>query len=229
VVAAAVAAALSQEVAWVEVRCAHLARQEQLLRPSAERAWPDGTVATCYSFIHALDQEVVYNRLPAAQHVYLHRRIGEGLEAGYGVRAGDIAAKLAMHFKRGRDARRAITYLRQAADNAIRRYANIEAINHLTNGLALLNTLPDTPERIQQELALQSARGASLMAVKGSAATEVEPTYGRAQELCEQVGDTPRLGLVLWGLLQFYMVRAELQMARKLGERLIDLAQRIHD
>ena len=45
-------------------RCARLARQGQLLRSSGERAWPDGTVAGCYSFIHTLYQEVVYQ--PAA-------------------------------------------------------------------------------------------------------------------------------------------------------------------
>jgi predicted ATPase len=162
--AAAEAAALSQEVAWVEGRCAHLARQGQLLRSSAERAWPDGTVATCYSFIHALYQEVVHDRLPAAQRVDLHRRIGEGLEAGYGVQAGDIAAELAMHFERGRDARRAINYLREAADTAVRRYANAEAAHHLSKGLALLQALPATAERTQQELALQCALGASLIA-----------------------------------------------------------------
>jgi predicted ATPase/DNA-binding winged helix-turn-helix (wHTH) protein len=227
--AAAVAAALSQEVAWVEGRCAHLARQGQLLRSSAERAWPDGTVATCYSFIHALYQEVVYDRLPVAQRVDLHRRIGEGLEAGYGVQAGDIAAELAMHFERGRDARRAVSYLRQAADTAVRRYANAEAAHHLAKGLALLQTLPATAERTQQELALQCALGASLMAVKGFAAPEVERAYGRAQALCEEVGDSPQLGLVLWGLLQFYMVRTDLQMAQKLGERLITLAQSLDD
>jgi predicted ATPase/DNA-binding winged helix-turn-helix (wHTH) protein len=227
--AAAVAAALAQEVAWVEVHCAHLARQGQLLRSSAERAWPDGTEATCYSFIHALYQEVVYNRLPAAQRIYLHRRIGAGLEAGYGVQAGDIAAELAMHFERGRDARRAVSYLRQAADTAVRRYANAEAAHHLSTGLALLQALPPTAERTQQELALQCALGASLMAVKGFAAPEVERAYGRAQALCEQVGESPQLGLVLWGLLQFYMVRTELQMAQKLGERLINLAQSLHD
>jgi predicted ATPase len=72
-------------------------------------------------------------------------------------------------------------------------------------------------------------RGLTDGGVKGFAAPEVERAYGRAQALCEQVGDSPQLGLVLWGLLQFYMVRTELQMARKLGERLIDLAQSLHD
>ena len=34
-------------------------------------------MAGYYSFIHALYQEVVYRRVPAAQRMYLHRRIGE--------------------------------------------------------------------------------------------------------------------------------------------------------
>ena len=33
-----------------------------------------GRAAGCYRFIHALYQEVVYQRLPAAQRVHLHRR-----------------------------------------------------------------------------------------------------------------------------------------------------------
>ena len=82
-------------------RAAYLTRRGQLLRASGEQVWPDGTVAGCYSFIHALYQEVVYQRVPAAQRVYLHRRIGARAEAGYGTQAGDIAAELAMHFERG--------------------------------------------------------------------------------------------------------------------------------
>jgi hypothetical protein len=67
------------------------------------------------------------------------------------------------------------------------------------------------------------------MAVKGFSAPEVEHAYARAHELCQQVGDTPQLCLVLWGLLQFSIVRADIQMALELGERLINLAQSIHD
>ena len=37
----------------------------------------------------------------------------------------------------------------------------MEAIGHLTKGLELLKTLPDTPERAQQELTLQIALGAA--------------------------------------------------------------------
>ena len=50
-----------------------------------------------------------------------------------------------------------------------------------------------------------------------------------AHKLCQQVGDTPQLCFALWGLLQFHIVRAEIQTALELGERLISLAQSIHD
>ncbi len=73
----------------------------------------------------------------------------------------------------------------------------------------MLKTLPDTPERTQQELTLQLALGAALMATKGYAAPEVEKVYTRARELCQQIGETPQLFPVLCGLWAFYSVRAE--------------------
>ena len=85
----------------------------------------------------------------------------------------------------------------------------------------MLKTLPDTPERAQQELGLQIALGPALMAIKGSAAPEVEHAYARARELCQQVGETPQLFPVLWGLWRFYIRRAEYQTARELGEQLL--------
>jgi predicted ATPase len=43
------------------------------------------------------------------------------------------------------------------------------------------------------------------------------------------VGETPQLFPVLYGLRSFYLVRAELQMAREVGEQLLTLAQRVQD
>ena len=67
------------------------------------------------------------------------------------------------------------------------------------------------------------------MATKGFAAPEVEQAYTRARELCQQVGETPQLFPVLCGLVAFYVVRAEFQTARELGEQLLSLAQRVQD
>ena len=103
----------------------------------------------------------------------LHRRIGAREETGYGAQASAHAAELAMHFERGRDWQRAVHYLQRAAENALRRYAYAEAIAHCTRGLEVLQSLPDTPERTRQELALQLALGQALFAIKGQGAPEV--------------------------------------------------------
>jgi predicted ATPase len=105
----------------------------------------------------------------------------------------------------------------------------VEAISHLTTALELLKTLPDTVERNQHELVLQTTLGPALMAIKGFGALEVEKTYARARELCQQVGEPPQLFQVLGGLWQFYLVQAEYQTARELGEQLLTLAQRVQD
>jgi predicted ATPase len=172
---------------------------------------------------------VLYDRIPAGRQQRLHRQIGEREEAAYGKRVREIAAELAMHFEQGREYRKAVQYLQKAGENAIRRSANQEAINLLTGGLELLKTLPDTPERTQQELVLQIASGLPLMLTKGPAAAEVGRAYARARELCQQSGETLQLFPVLRGLWGFYLTRAELQTARELGNQLLTLAQNVQD
>src|SRR6185295_4337509 len=99
-----------------------------------------------------------------------------------------------------------------------------EAISHLTAALELLMTLPETPKLVQQELTMQVALAPLLAVVKGFAAPEVGAAYTRARALCQQVGETPQLFSALWGMRSFYVMRAELQSARELAERLLSLA-----
>src|SRR5262249_14029103 len=120
-------------------------------------------------------------------------------------------------------------YWLRAGQRATERSAHLEAISHLSKGLEVLQTLPDTPERTRQELLIQTTLGPALMAVKGYAAREVEHAYARARELCQQVGDTPQFFLVLRGLWYVYLLRVELQTARELREQFLSLAQRAHD
>jgi predicted ATPase len=93
----------------------------------------------------------------------------------------------------------------------------------------LLGALPDSPERVQQELALQIMLGAALTATQGFGAAEVARPYERARELCAQLGDTVRLLPVLLGLGRFHQSRGELGIARDLGTRLLGIADTTHD
>jgi DNA-binding winged helix-turn-helix (wHTH) protein len=215
--AAAVAAGMETAVAQVEERCAVLARRGQLVQARGLEEWPDGTIAGRYGFLHALYQQVVYDRLPPGLRSQLHRRIGEREEAAYGVQASEHAAKLAMHFDHGRDYGRSAPYRRHAAENAIWRHAYHEAMGHLTRGLKVLKTLPASRENVQSVLELQTLLGMVLTVTKGFASPEAADAYARARELCQQVGDTPHLFPALWGMWVYALVRAELHTAHELG------------
>jgi predicted ATPase len=222
--AAAAVAAVAQAIEAVEACCDALARRGQFVQARGTADWPDGTVTASYGFRHALYRELVYDRVPASRRVRWHRQIGARLEAGYGARAPELAAELAEHFVRGRNAEQAVHYLQLAGAQAVQRSAHREALQHLTRGLELLAMLPETPARTQQELNLQLALGQALSATKGIAAPEVEQTYARARALCAQLGETPQLFPTLWGLCRFYRSRGALPTARELGEQLHQLA-----
>lgn len=112
--AATVAAGLA--AADVEERCETLTRRGQFLQSQGVEEWPDGTVAARYRFIHTLYQDVLYDRVTVGRRIRLHRKIGERMERGYGKRAKERAAELALHFEQGRDYQRAAQYLHYAAE-----------------------------------------------------------------------------------------------------------------
>ena len=104
-----------------------------------------------------------------------------------------------------------------------------EAIGHLTKGLGFLKALANSPESFQQELSLQMALGPALIATKGYAASEVEQTYSRARELCQQLEDPSVLFPALFGLWSYYITRAEYGPTRKLAEQIFTLARQHND
>jgi predicted ATPase len=182
-----------------------------------------------YTFKHALTQEVAYNSLLQERRKVLHERTAQAIETLFHSRLEDYYSDLAHHYSRSNHTEKAVEYLHLAGQQAVQRSAYTEAISHLTAALELLQTLPDTPERARQELVLQTTVGVPLTATKGYGAPEVETVYTRARELCRRVGETSLLFPVLPGLWNFYLVRAELQTARELGEQLLTLAQSVQD
>jgi predicted ATPase/class 3 adenylate cyclase len=179
-----------------------------------------------YIFKHALIQDAAYQSLLKSTRQQYHQRIAQVLEAQFPEVVEPEPEVVAYHYTEAGCPAQATPYWQRAGQQALQRSANLEAVQHLTQGLVLLQTLPDTPERAQQELALQVALGAALRATKGSAAPEVEQAYARAQALCQQVGDTPQRFPALQGLWLVAFNRGALSTARELGEQLLRLAQR---
>ena len=143
---------------------------------------------------------MAYHSLSQARQRALHERTAQAIEALAGERLAEHYGELAHHYSRSDNTQKAVAYLQRAGQQAADRSAYREAITHLMRGLELLPHLSDTPERIRQELDVHISLGQALTATKGHAAPEVEQAFTRARALCEQVGETSQLFLVLAGL-----------------------------
>jgi class 3 adenylate cyclase/predicted ATPase len=182
-----------------------------------------------YRFKHALIQDAAYQSLLKSTRQQYHQRIAQVLEGRFPEVAATQPELLAHHCTEAGLTEQAVCYWQRAGEHAIDRSAPLEAISHCTTGIALLTTLPETPARTQHALTLHLALGAALQMAKGLAAPEVERAYTQAYAWCQQVGETPQLVPVLFGLWQFYLVRSQLHTARELGDTLLRLAQRADD
>jgi predicted ATPase len=182
-----------------------------------------------YTFKHALIQDAAYESLLKSTRQQYHQQIAQVLEGQFPETVDHQPELLAHHCTEAGLIEQAVAYWYKAGQSAIQRSAHVEAISHITKGLELLQTLPETPDRVQREVDMLIAMGASLLAVKGYGAAEVRETYTSAQQLCQHLDDPHQLFSVLRGLWHYYHVRAEYQTAHALGERLLDIAQQAQD
>jgi class 3 adenylate cyclase/tetratricopeptide (TPR) repeat protein len=190
-----------------------------------------------YMFKHIITQEVAYNLMLFTQRVALHQRIGEWYEQNHAEDLANHYPTLAYHWSKVAETAdadpaviaKAIQYLFHAAEQAVGNYANPEATRHLQQALTLLNRLPASAERDQQELGMQAMLAYSLVTQRGYGDPEVEQAYRRANELSEKLPGSPRLGFILYGMFSFYASRAEYEEARQLADRLVEIGETFDD
>jgi tetratricopeptide (TPR) repeat protein len=229
--APSVAAALGRTTVEIEEHCDALARRQLFVRVLGAREWPDGTMASRYGFMHALHRTAVYQAVSPARRRELHQAIGEREEAGHGDRAADIAGPLAAQFEQAGDHRRAVRYLRQAAETAAQRHANAEAVGYAGHALDLAGRLP-ADERVDVRLGVLRQLGLARRAMGDVRASIDDFTrlasaareHGRADEEARALLD---LGGAL-GWIDRGRSLAVVEQALALAPRLRDPALRAH-
>ena len=159
----------------------------------------------------------------------MHERVAQSIETVLTDRLEDYYSELAHHYRHSGNTEKAIEYLQKAGQQAVQRSAYAEAIEQFSAAVELLPTLPETPERIQQELTLQIALGMPLILTKGYGVPEVARVYTRARKLYEQIGGSPPLLPVLFALWRFYFVRGAYQIAHELAEQFTPLVYGVQD
>ena len=200
----------------------HLVRADRIQRLN-------GKPLSSYRFRHILFQKYLYNSLDEVERVHLHEQLGTVLEELYSTQEEipAVALQLARHFKEAGILEKAIYYLQQAGENAVNLSAYHEGITHLNRGLELLQLLPDSSHRAQQELSLQLS---NIKARKYLGPTpEAREVIIRVRNLCQQLGEIEKLSRVLGELSTYHYVRAEYQSALEFASEALSLAQQAKD
>ncbi|PXW85723.1 tetratricopeptide repeat protein [Nitrosomonas sp. Nm84] len=178
-----------------------------------------------YHFKHALMQDAAYSMLAKKPRQALHARIAEALEGRFPEWANLEPELLAYHYEQAGLTGPAIDYWHRAARRDAERSANIEALHHFNQALALLKDLPQDLERNALELELLLARGVPMLSVKGYASDDVEHNYQRAKDLLQENSGSVQQFLAIRGLWAFYLVKGQLANARGLAENLYTLTR----
>ena len=119
-----------------------------------------------------------------------HQRAAEALETRFPQTVESRPELLAHHFTEAGLTQKAVGYWLQAGLRSKERSADVEAIGHLTKGLALLRDARGNSGARRHANCNSSPRWArAYIAVRGYAAPEVGPTLQRARELCERIGE----------------------------------------
>jgi predicted ATPase len=201
-----------------------LERQHRLIRAQG-RVRLGSLQLSLYRFMHNLFQQYVYGSLDEAERAYLHRDVGEVVEALFAGETGEVAAQLARHFEVAGIFNKAASYRREAAMRALGMSAHREAIVHAEEGIADLEALRAGPERDGLEMGLQIALGVASVGANGYSSPQVHASFNRARELALALDDPIHEIPALYGLCGAYFVAAEFHQSQELGHRLVALAQ----
>jgi class 3 adenylate cyclase/tetratricopeptide (TPR) repeat protein/ABC-type transport system involved in cytochrome c biogenesis ATPase subunit len=182
-----------------------------------------------YSFKHALVRDAAYESLLKSRRQQLHGQIARALEQSFAAIVASEPEIVAHHFTAAGLVEPAIDYWLKAVQQAARRSANAEALNHLARGLELLPNIDDPMLRNKSELLLQTSLGNSLRATKGWSIDSVRHAYTRALELCKESGFDEHTLPAVFGLWTWNFVRSALGEAQSLAERLVNIAENVDD
>ena len=182
-----------------------------------------------YSFKHALVRDAAYESLLKSRRARLHGQIARALEERFAEIVASQPEIVAHHFTEAGLDERAIDYWLKAGQQAVRRSANAEALNHLARGLELLPNIDDPILRNKSELLLQTSLGNSLRATKGWSIDSVKHAYTRALQLCKESGFDELTLPAVFGLWTWNFVHAALGEAQTLAEHLVNAVENVND
>jgi tetratricopeptide (TPR) repeat protein len=233
----------AQIVAWVEglgerdllrLLSQELDRRHRLVQERQEVKVGPQYLAR-FQFAHAVFQQYLYNELGAGERRVLHEQIANLLEELYEGHTQGIAVQLARHYTEAGEDGKAVEYLLQAGNAAVRLYAYAESRLHYGRALESLVRLPDTLENRRLRVDTLINRVASSWV-----AHDARENLGRLAEaerlvkglpgVGEKVGgDRVRLARVLYWMGRVHYRTVRQSDAILYYERVLPVAQELGD
>ncbi len=180
-----------------------------------------------YIFKHALVQDAAYATLLRGRRQELHERVARAIERDHSEIVQRQPEVVARHYTEAGQTDAAVAHWLRAGKRSAELSANSEAVEHLTKGLDILKSLPDTAERRNRELEYLLALGPCLISIKGGGAPEVGNAYVRAQELAREVGSLDQQFTATWNLWFVHEQRGELVASQGLANESLAIAREI--
>ncbi len=103
--------------------------------------------------------------------------------------------------------------------------AGVEAFNHFSTGLSLLDPLSEGKEKFELELTLRIGFGSAALAIEGHSADDIERNYSRILELAEILENPRERFRAHLGLGAFCYVGGDMEKGREHCEICLNLAQ----
>jgi tetratricopeptide (TPR) repeat protein len=182
-----------------------------------------------YSFKHVLTQEVAYKSVLVERRKLLHERTAQAIEALFHQRLDDHYADLAHHYRSSHNASKAIEYLCLAGEQAARRGAYAQSVANVDPALALIEQLPEGPERLRAELGVRLMQGMCVPALYGIGSEQRRQTFQRVCDLSEQLQDRSALIPGLLNVAGAHLSGGEISSAVEISKRCVELAERSGD
>ncbi|MBI4631751.1 MAG: AAA family ATPase, partial [Chloroflexi bacterium] len=176
-----------------------------------------------YNFRHDKIRQVVYSGLSRARREYIHRRIAEVLETA--VPPAD-AVTLAHHYSRSDQRLRALPYLTQAGELALRLRAYHDARQFGLQAVGLLGYLPGPRQREERiDLNLQLAQAYAFSGDLNRASEILNET----ERLASGLKDEARLGKIFRHSAQLFWLRGLPDTAGDYARRTLRAAEELND
>lgn len=184
----------------------------------------DRATEDVYVFKHALLQDAAYSSLLRNERMTLHACIAQVLEEKHAETVNREPELLAHHYSRGGLAEQAIDFWQKAGERARERSANSEAIGHISSGLDLLKTLPESPTNSQREIDLRTNLALALTALHGGGDAKVKENYAKARQLSQLDRHSPKHFTIMIGSWLNSFIGGDLFDALSLSNELLELA-----